>query len=261
LELFKREALPRMGSRRRALALGVPDIGATLDDLKLMFGPELTEASYHALMKQLGFGQVMSLDVSSYEGCELVQDLNRPLTIRTGKFDLIVDNGTIEHCFCAAQAFFNVKRLCALGGVVFHNNPANWFGHGFWNFSPCVYFDFYRANGFDVHVYLRDVAAGTYKELEYHPKVTSVLEAKRFVIHAVATKYADVPDTVPTQHRFAMLHSAAESVVSGQKTRATTTPGGWLDLAEVVPGYRSLAAAVGRSRSFVTNLVGPRRRV
>jgi SAM-dependent methyltransferase len=214
LELFRNEAVPVLKQRRRVLALGVPEIGATVDQLKGMFGPEIQEASYQGLMGQLGFAEIVSLDVSKYEGCEIVQDLNVPLKVRPGQFDLVIDNGTIEHCFNVGQAFFNAKKLCAKGGVIFHNNPANWFGHGFWNFSPCVYFDFYAANGFEVQVFLRDVPAGTYKKLVYQPKVTSVLDAKRYVIHAIARKIAEVPDVMPTQHRFALAHEAAGAAAS-----------------------------------------------
>jgi FkbM family methyltransferase len=209
LELFRKEAVPLLGQRRRALALGVPQIGPTVAELKEMFGPEIEAASYRALMGHLGFEEIMSLDVSSYEGCDIVADLNAPFEVSPGQFDLVIDNGTLEHCFNVAQAFFNAKQLCATGGVIFHNNPANWFGHGFWSFSPCVFFDFYAANGFEVQVFLRNVPAGTYEKLVYQPKVTTVLDAKRYIIHAIARKIAEVPDAIPVQQHVALLHKAA----------------------------------------------------
>jgi hypothetical protein len=191
-------------------------MGSDLAHLKELFGEDVEGVTFDAVLTALGFGVHKTLDVSPYEGCDIVADLNVPITSRE-RFDLIVDNGTIEHCFNVGQAFLNVKKLCAVGGVIFHNNPANWFGHGFWNMSPCVYFDFYRANGFDVSVFLRDVSTGTYTEIEYKPRVTKILAERRYVIHAVARKLREQPDMWPTQGRYILEH--AESGRASQETK------------------------------------------
>jgi hypothetical protein len=41
-------------------------------------------------------------------------------------------------------------RLAKIGGRVIHHVPINnWVDHGFYQFSPTLFFDFYQANGFD----------------------------------------------------------------------------------------------------------------
>ena len=53
-----------------------------------------------------------------------VVNLNEQLSFRhlftLGRFDLVVDPGTLEHCFDIAQAFDNVCSLLAEGGFVVH---------------------------------------------------------------------------------------------------------------------------------------------
>jgi hypothetical protein len=216
LNLFAAEVVPRLHGGK-VLALGVPEIGATRSELEAIFGASLPDNSYGALMKSLGFHTWSTLDMSSYEGCDYVADLNQPV-MGIPRFDLVIDNGTIEHCFNVAQALFNAKALCKVGGHVFHNNPANWFGHGFWSMSPCVYFDFYEANGFEVDVFLRDVAKQTWQRLEYYPRVTRILEG-RHIVHAIARRVSEQPDYLPTQRWCLTQHSG---YVAGSKIPPAT---------------------------------------
>ena len=64
-----------------------------------------------------------SLDATDYEGCDFVHDLNCapvPEELR-GRFDLVVDFGTIEHVFHIPNFMRNVWELLAPGGVAFEN--------------------------------------------------------------------------------------------------------------------------------------------
>ena len=91
-------------------------------------------------------------DVDRYPDDEptLLADLNRPLPeeLREG-FGLVLDSGTLEHVFDVRQGVENVMRALRTGGRVVHFNPAADVDHGFYSFSPTLYFDCYRANGFD----------------------------------------------------------------------------------------------------------------
>jgi len=69
----------------------------------------------------------------------------------------VMDIGTTEHALNALNAFLNMQKLCRVGGQVIHVAPANNFcGHGFWQFSPELFFNLYSAeNGFhDLEVFL-----------------------------------------------------------------------------------------------------------
>ena len=90
-------------------------------------------------------------DVVQERGSEIIVDLNHPVPENAvGQFDICLDVGTLEHCFNAPQALFNMASLVKEGGWVLHENPFNWGNHGFWNLNPTLFVDFYEANGFEV---------------------------------------------------------------------------------------------------------------
>ncbi len=96
---------------------------------------------------------ITSADYSDYEGAELVHDFNRALDSSWyGKYDLVIDGGTLEHVFNFPQAIANCMNLLKKDGHLFIFTPANNnMGHGFYQFSPEL---FYRVlddeNGFQV---------------------------------------------------------------------------------------------------------------
>jgi hypothetical protein len=103
------------------------------------------------MFMNLGFGQVDALDISNYEGANIVDDLNSPtLTDRVaGGYDLIYDSGTLEHIFDAPTALRSLVKLLSPGGIIVHATPANGFmDHGLWQVSPDLYRQFYHAAGF-----------------------------------------------------------------------------------------------------------------
>lgn len=99
----------------------------------------------------LGATACQAMDVSSYEGAEIIHDMNERLSADWfEKFDLVFDGGTLEHVFQFPQALHNAMQLVKVGGWFASFTPANnWFGHGFYQFSPEVYFRaLSRQNGF-----------------------------------------------------------------------------------------------------------------
>jgi SAM-dependent methyltransferase len=98
----------------------------------------------------LGVGEVSALDVSAFEGADIVADLNYPVDASLhGRFGLIFDGGTAEHVFDTRQCFMNVANMLRPGGRVIHSSPVNnHVNHGFYQFSPTLFFDYYAANGF-----------------------------------------------------------------------------------------------------------------
>jgi hypothetical protein len=102
-----------------------------------------------------------SIDIRPSRGAERIVDLNHPQPIAPGEwrelYDVILDPGTLEHCFNIGQAFLNVAAMVAPGGTIIHTNPISMVNHGFYNLSPTVYADFYGQNGFEL-VYLGAMA-------------------------------------------------------------------------------------------------------
>ena len=103
-----------------------------------------------AFFRLLGLRGCAALDVSDYEKPDYIADLNLPLPANLeGLFGTVIDGGTLEHVFNPLQALTNVCRLLKPGGRVFHIVPANnYVNHGFYQFSPTVFFDYYKANSF-----------------------------------------------------------------------------------------------------------------
>jgi SAM-dependent methyltransferase len=101
---------------------------------------------------------ISSLDNSDYEGATILADMSKPLPEGlTGSYDTVFDGGVLEHIFNVPQALLNISKICKNGGQIIHILPANNFcGHGFWQFSPEMFFSLYsEENGYcDTEVFL-----------------------------------------------------------------------------------------------------------
>jgi SAM-dependent methyltransferase len=119
-----------------------------------LFSASATDTDYaEPLFKALGARTVRSLDVSSFEGAEVLHDLNKPLPDKLKQqFDLVYDGGTLEHVFNFPVALQNCMELLRPGGYLFLDTIANnWCGHGFYQFSPELFFSaLSEENGFSV---------------------------------------------------------------------------------------------------------------
>ena len=131
------------------------------------------------LKSVFGAETVDSMDASSYEGATLVHDLNVPLD-DPPTFDVVMDFGTLEHVFNAPAALSTMIRMCRAGGRIIHVLPCNNFcGHGFWQFSPELFFSLYsKERGFDA----LDVFVARESETLHWRKVRSTLEKKDRVL-------------------------------------------------------------------------------
>lgn len=103
-----------------------------------------------AVLHLLGADSVSVLDVSDYEGAEIVIDLNENVPEELHeRFDTIFDSGTLEHVFDVPTALANLTAMLREGGRVVLISPAsNAIDHGFFSFSPTLYFDYFEENGF-----------------------------------------------------------------------------------------------------------------
>lgn len=103
------------------------------------------------LFKMLNFESVESIDISPEEGADYVCDLNNPVFEEIKKrYDFIYDGGTLEHCFNIPMVLENTLRLLKIGGMVLHaTTVSGWVNHGYYQFSPIFFFDFYSQNGFE----------------------------------------------------------------------------------------------------------------
>jgi SAM-dependent methyltransferase len=112
------------------------------------------ESSRYAetFFKALGAEKVESMDASGFEGATIVHDLNRPIPENLkGAFDVVCDGGTIEHVLNFPTVIRNCMEMVKIGGHLIIGTPANNnFGHGFYQFSPELWFRLLSPNqGFE----------------------------------------------------------------------------------------------------------------
>lgn len=111
---------------------------------------------FEPLMRQwFGAEAAESVDASAYEQATHLHDMNQAWPAgseQLGRFDAVLDFGCLEHVFNFPQAWRNCVDLCAVGGHVLHAVPANNLsGHGFYQFSPELFFNLYQPErGFEL---------------------------------------------------------------------------------------------------------------
>src|SRR6266436_899180 len=105
-------------------------------------------------LKVLGCEDVCSFDASPYEQATYVHDFNFPVNPHFhGRFTSVIDGGTLEHIFNFPVAIKNCMEMVTVGGHYLGITPANnACGHGFYQFSPELYFRIFSGeNGFRTH--------------------------------------------------------------------------------------------------------------
>ena len=120
----------------------------------------------------VGFSEVRSVDNSTYENADFVHDLNLTgMSATVGTFDFIYDGGTMEHVFHTPNVLRNIFETLNVGGTILHHSPTNnYVDHGFYQFSPTFFYDYYHANVYaDVAVALGRNGGGLGLGAKYHP--------------------------------------------------------------------------------------------
>lgn len=213
-------ALDKIGLRMLAprikgasvLCLGYPDITAPHDQVLKLLGVEPRKfTDYgrdHKISWRLpetvdtlmlaGAKLVHCVDSMPSRGCERLVDLN----VRQEwpqLYDVVINPGTLEHCFDIATATFNAWRALAVGGVLVYVAPMTMMNHGFYNICPTLVEDFAKANGGAVVEWVA-------RDREWAEVPISKKERFRapaeVVLYARVVKEKQVPETIPVQGRY-----------------------------------------------------------
>ncbi|MEO5375154.1 MAG: hypothetical protein H7840_12890 [Alphaproteobacteria bacterium] len=117
-------------------------------------GPdEATVTDDVTVFRFLGYDVCHSLDASAYEGASIVFDMNAPVLRKelANVYDVVLNGGTMEHVFHIPNFLSNISKMLKLHGCVIHMVPIhNQVDHGYYQFSPCLFFDYYQENGFTI---------------------------------------------------------------------------------------------------------------
>ncbi len=171
----------------------------------------------------LGAKQVTSLDFSSHEGCDLIHDMNQPVSSdRHNAFDVVIDGGTLEHVFNFPVAIANCMSMVKPGGSLFIFTMANnHAGHGFYQFSPELFFRIFQPeNGFEIRDVILELHSYPGAELSRTTRCYSVVDPAAvrsrvglvtrmpvmMMVHAVKTVSKPVFERFPIQSDYASLY-------------------------------------------------------
>lgn len=106
-------------------------------------------ASFQSILALLGLDQYYDIDLNGRAA--ITSDFSQPLAPELSeKAGVVIDIGTCEHIFNLPQVFTNIVHLLRPGGLVVHLAPLSWYNHGFVNFNPIFFKEFYEHNQFSV---------------------------------------------------------------------------------------------------------------
>jgi len=102
----------------------------------------------HELFKSLGAKSIDSIDHSSYEGANIIHDLNKPFKPNAGQtWSCVFDGGSLEHVFNFPIAVKTCLEITAVGGTFISVTPwSGLAGHGFYQFCPELFYRIFSEN-------------------------------------------------------------------------------------------------------------------
>jgi hypothetical protein len=176
---------------RDHLSLGYPDLLPPKDEVQKITGVGSTDA------KDV-FKTLKCVDFYKHKGVDETVDLCEPVDL--GRYDLVIDPGTIEHCFNVAQAFKNAAQAVKVGGHIFHIGSLSMVNHAFYSFSPTLFYDFYKTNGFEISLFEGLHKKGMFLE-SLHPYDRKPYPSE-CVIHCLARRVENKEIKWPIQWKY-----------------------------------------------------------
>lgn len=191
-------------------------------DLPSDFAPAYADE----IIRAIGASSVEAMDYSDYQGATLLHDLNQPLPRDWHeRFDVVLDGGTLEHVFNLPVALASCMQMLKPGGRFLAVTVANnWCGHGFYQFSPELFFRAFSAdNGFSiVDLYVADAEGRRHHAIADPAQVGSRVELWTsdpvyLLVHARRDSVRPIFATSPNQadyERDWTEHAPARSIAS-----------------------------------------------
>jgi SAM-dependent methyltransferase len=162
----------------------------------------------------LGAKDIVAIDVSAYEGAQIVHDMNQPIPQGLlSSFDIVLDGGTLEHVFDFPTALRNAAQMVRPDGWFISITMANDFcGHGFYQFSPELFYRFFcQENGYAMEpcIMWEDVPGSRFYEAPDPDSLCGRIELTSecgTYMMVKARRMGDVPrDFIPQQSDYVRL--------------------------------------------------------
>lgn len=164
--------------------------------------------------------QYYDVDKFDFDKPKILHDLEKPLDTRFYNFfNFVLDGATLEHIFDVKAVLSNIVNAVKVGGYVLHFVPAaNFLNHGFYQFSPTFFYDFYTDNKFDiVESYIVEIRGNSYRFYYYDQErdYTGMFlnPRSRLVNSFLVRKKTEQGEIVtPVQYYFKILSADVEKV-------------------------------------------------
>ena len=143
----------KLSLSKEQMASTVKSFGYGADDTGLDAIMSGANGYADAFLIHLGARNVHAFDYSAFEGATHCVDLNEPIPEAfKGAYTAVLDGGTLEHVFNYPAAIRSCMEMLRVGGHFVAITPANNFlGHGFYQFSPELFYGVFSAqNGFEL---------------------------------------------------------------------------------------------------------------
>lgn len=224
----------------------------------------------------LGIEKLKALDVSDYEGADIIHDLTAPLPSQLeGAADFILDGSTLDNVFDPATALRNYARLLKLGGRIVSINVGSNHYDPYLMLTPLWVLDYFAINNFaDCKAYLLvyDVNGGMNAftpDLDVlrgnKPQLNNISTTHSMVVVFVAEKEPySTWDRTPVQHQYRADWKAHDDGIARFKMSKRPEPfrstadgafakSGWLYVDK--NGMKSGAPIVDRPVSFSQRII------
>ena len=142
-----------IGRQNYASGLSAADLSRIMEVPENIATSWLRERFAESCLQHLGAERIESIDNSDFEKATIMHDMNQPIGAHLrDTFTCVLDGGSIEHIFNFPQAIKNCMEMLSVGGHFIEVTAANNFmGHGFYQFSPELYYRVLSSNnGFEV---------------------------------------------------------------------------------------------------------------
>ncbi len=188
----------------------------------------------------LGDVEVDALDISDYQGANLIVDLEKKLPRKLlNRYGLIIDAGTLEHILDVKTAVSNLINCLKPGGHIIHMSPScGYLDHGFYQFSPSFFYKFYSDFGLniiDMTIVEQPIRRTNHKQWNFF-KWDPSLYRKKFISNELMSVFCVVSNgkVGRGQHRF-LLCFEEYLTQSQNKENIETRPWGLNPICQLSP--------------------------
>lgn len=166
----------------------------------------ITDRSFFSLFTG---AELKSLDVSPYEGADIIHDMNDELPdAYRDTADFVFDGSCLDNIFDPARALRSMSKLLRVGGRIFCFNHSTLIQSAYLAFSPEWFWDFFEVNGFKNIRMFSCAFENVLGPWNVYPWLPGTAYPKRdFITVAIAEKTDETTTSVaPIQAHYRKMH-------------------------------------------------------